>query len=408
MLIPCSFSRLEKTAEMRRRREETGKEKREVTGKIFFGLLSSFILHASSLLLRLGREFFTQVLRTTRMEHQLRSVIWTSALATILILCCAPGAWAHRLHLTNGAVIEADETWEDAQGIWYRQGGVTHLIARARVRAVERRDRRSNGESAEESPARARVERVAFVNDVATAGGPASPLPDEVTASNSAGASAAQSVWIYLAGGARVEAEEAIESADGVWYRRGGLSIFVARARVERIERGLPDANASGTVTAQAHRARGWSTGRARLDSLIRQAGARYGVDPYLIFCVMEQESQFNARAVSPVGAMGLMQLMPGTAARFGVRRPFEPAQNIAGGARYLRDLMRMFGGRVDLVLASYNAGEGAVRRYGHRVPPFRETRNYVRRVGARYGRTATPTAVAAASASTASAPRPQ
>lgn len=86
------------------------------------------------------------------------------------------------------------------------------------------------------------------------------------------------------------------------------------------------------------------------------------------------------------------MQLMPGTAARFGVRHSFDPAQNIAGGTRYLKQLMGKFNGRVDLVLASYNAGEGAVVRFGHRVPPYRETRNYVKRISLRYRQVKTPT----------------
>jgi soluble lytic murein transglycosylase-like protein len=135
----------------------------------------------------------------------------------------------------------------------------------------------------------------------------------------------------------------------------------------------------------------GWTTGSARLDELIRQNGARHGVDPYLIFCVMEHESNFRPRAISPVGARGLMQLMPGTAARFGVRNVFDPAQNISGGTRYLKELLKMWDGRVDLALASYNAGEGAVLKYGMKVPPYRETRNYVRLVGARYGKAAAP-----------------
>jgi soluble lytic murein transglycosylase-like protein len=130
-----------------------------------------------------------------------------------------------------------------------------------------------------------------------------------------------------------------------------------------------------------------WTTGNARVDALIRQNGERYGVDPYLIFCVMEQESHFNQSIVSPKGAMGLMQLMPGTAVRFGVANPYDPAQNIMAGTRYLKGLMQMFGGRVELVLASYNAGEGAVIKFGQRIPPYRETLDYVRLISARYWR---------------------
>ncbi len=116
--------------------------------------------------------------------------------------------------------------------------------------------------------------------------------------------------------------------------------------------------------------------------------GSKYNVDPYLIFLVMEQESHFNTHAVSPKGARGLMQLMPGTAARFGVRRSHDPAQNISGGTRYLRELLNRFNNRVDLVLASYNAGEGAVAKFGNRVPPYQETRNYVKKISYRYKRT--------------------
>ena len=165
---------------------------------------------------------------------------------------------------------------------------------------------------------------------------------------------------------------------------RGNFSVFIERSRIERIERervkSIP-ADADGSWTE-----RGWSTGNTSFDALIRENGARYGVDPYLIFCVMEQESQFKPRIVSPKGARGLMQLMPGTAARFGVRRPFEPADNIMGGTRYLKQLLENFGGRVDLVLAGYNAGEGAVMKYGGNVPPYRETRNYGQRISKRYG----------------------
>lgn len=128
-----------------------------------------------------------------------------------------------------------------------------------------------------------------------------------------------------------------------------------------------------------------WTTGNVTIDNLIRLNGNRYGVDPYLVYCVIRQESGFRTGATSPVGAMGLMQLMPGTAARYGVTNAYDPAQSIKGGTRYLADLLRLFGGRVDLALAGYNAGEGAVMKYGRRVPPYAETRNYVRTIGARY-----------------------
>jgi soluble lytic murein transglycosylase-like protein len=99
----------------------------------------------------------------------------------------------------------------------------------------------------------------------------------------------------------------------------------------------------------------------------------------------MHQESSFKSRAISPKGARGLMQLMPGTAMRFGVTNVFDPRQNIEGGARYLRFLLDRFDGDVNLALAGYNAGEGAVEKYGWRIPPYAETQEYVRRISRRY-----------------------
>jgi Transglycosylase SLT domain len=128
-----------------------------------------------------------------------------------------------------------------------------------------------------------------------------------------------------------------------------------------------------------------WTTGNAKIDALIRQNGARFGVDPYFIYCVIQQESSFSSTALSVKGAQGLMQLMPGTAARYGVMNSNDPAQNIMGGTRYLKDLLQLFHGRIDLVLAGYNAGEGAVIRYGQTIPPYRETRDYVRLISKRY-----------------------
>src|SRR5678815_1841472 len=99
----------------------------------------------------------------------------------------------------------------------------------------------------------------------------------------------------------------------------------------------------------------------------------------------MHQESSFKARAMSYKGARGLMQLMPPTALRFGVSNIWDPKQNIEGGARYMRFLLDLFDGDVRLALAGYNAGEGAVMKYGNRVPPYSETQEYVRRISRRY-----------------------
>lgn len=129
----------------------------------------------------------------------------------------------------------------------------------------------------------------------------------------------------------------------------------------------------------------GFTTGNPKIDELIVAASGRNKVDPVLLYAIMHRESAFNPRAMSYKGARGLMQLMPGTAARFGVRNIFEPSQNIEGGARYVRFLLDLFEGDVALTLAGYNAGEGAVQKYDNQVPPYRETQDYVRLIGARY-----------------------
>ncbi len=129
----------------------------------------------------------------------------------------------------------------------------------------------------------------------------------------------------------------------------------------------------------------GFTTGDPKIDALIVESGARNGVDPVLLYAQMHQESSFKRSAISHKGARGLMQLMPFTAARFGVKDIFDPRQNIEGGARYMRYLLNHFDGDVALALAGYNAGEGAVMKYGRRIPPYRETQEYVRRITGRY-----------------------
>lgn len=120
---------------------------------------------------------------------------------------------------------------------------------------------------------------------------------------------------------------------------------------------------------------------RARYTRLIEAAAERHRLDPELIHAVVRAESSYDPNARSSAGACGLMQLMPATAQRFGVRDVWDPAQNIAGGVAYLRVLIERFEGDLRLVLAAYNAGEGAVAKYGNRIPPYRETQHYVRRV---------------------------
>lgn len=129
----------------------------------------------------------------------------------------------------------------------------------------------------------------------------------------------------------------------------------------------------------------GFTTGDATVDSYILDSGRRNSVDPLLLYAIMHQESTFKPRAMSNKGARGLMQLMPGTAVRFGVTSIWDPKQNIEGGTRYMRFLLDKFDGDVQLALAGYNAGEGAVMKYGYRIPPYSETQEYVRRISRRY-----------------------
>lgn len=146
--------------------------------------------------------------------------------------------------------------------------------------------------------------------------------------------------------------------------------------------------NNSGVKTApplNSFSAHAPSTGDAGVDTLVREAAARHNVDPLLIFAIMRQESSFKKRAVSPKGASGLMQLMPATALRFGVTNIFDARQNIEAGTRYMRWLLDCFGGDVRLALAGYNAGEGAVMKYGRQIPPYIETQQYVQRISAHY-----------------------
>lgn len=260
---------------------------------------------------------------------------------------------SNRITLSDGYSFEADEVWKNGDEIWFRKGKISQRLEKS----------------------------VSSVKPVAKAS--ATSVDNPLQASKTSKplvAEATPNIWIHLVGGARFRVDEVHETGDGAWYTRANLSIFMERNRIARIERELP--GAAGGASSN----RDWTSGNPWIDGLIKTNGERYGLDPYLVFLVIEQESQFRQRAVSPKGARGLMQLMPGTARRLGVRDSFDPVQNIMGGSRYLKELMNMFGGRVDLALASYNAGEGAVMKYGRAVPPYRETRDYVKKITKRYG----------------------
>jgi soluble lytic murein transglycosylase-like protein len=121
-----------------------------------------------------------------------------------------------------------------------------------------------------------------------------------------------------------------------------------------------------------------WQRRAAVYSELIDQAAHQAHVHPALLRAVIAVESAFDPQAVSPKGAQGLMQLRPATALRYGVKRPFDPAENLRGGARYLGDLLKRYGNDMELALAAYNAGEDAVDQHGRSIPPFAETRAYI------------------------------
>jgi len=139
---------------------------------------------------------------------------------------------------------------------------------------------------------------------------------------------------------------------------------------------GLPGSDVSGAGAPNAPA----PVPPAQIDALVEQNATTWQVDPALLKAVIANESGFNANATSKVGAQGLMQLMPATAASLGVRDAYDPAQNVAGGARYLRGLLDRFGGNPRLAVAAYNAGPGAVAKYND-VPPYAETQSYVTNV---------------------------
>jgi soluble lytic murein transglycosylase-like protein len=177
--------------------------------------------------------------------------------------------------------------------------------------------------------------------------------------------------------GAQVPAQAASSSA-----------AFASQLQTATASAAITDPTASTTATDATGTASLMATGASELPAdvpygaQITAAAKKYGIDPALLAGLVKQESGFNPNAGSPAGARGLTQLMPGTAAGLGVTNVLDPAQSLDGGAKYLRAQLDAFGGDVARALAAYNAGPGAVKRYGG-VPPYAETQNYVRAVQA-------------------------
>jgi hypothetical protein len=192
---------------------------------------------------------------------------------------------------------------------------------------------------------------------------PASPAPKLVRKKDAKGK------WVVVVDDKLIKKTASVKPvqsvSDGLAAREGGLTTKL--------------------VMGSSPHLKGFTTGDTVIDSYIVDSSRRYGIDPLLIYSQMHQESTFKQRAISPKGARGLMQLMPGTARRFGVSNIFDPKQNIDAGVKYMRWLLDTFSGDLNLALAGYNAGEGAVMKYGWQIPPYRETQEYVRRISSRY-----------------------
>ena len=173
-----------------------------------------------------------------------------------------------------------------------------------------------------------------------------------------------------------------------VLYRVTGLVMILASVLILHGRVTAPVGAATPAVEHKRRELGDLTSGDRGIDKMIRRAGAKYGVDPKLIYYVMRQESQFKPAARSGKDAQGLMQIISATAARFKIENRYDPAQNIEGGVRYLRWLLKRFNGNVNLALAGYNAGEGSVEKCGNKVPDYKETKNYVQNIASAYGKT--------------------
>jgi soluble lytic murein transglycosylase-like protein len=183
---------------------------------------------------------------------------------------------------------------------------------------------------------------------------------------------------VLLAAAGLVTASPVAEAQIFAWRDASGQLVLSDKARAD----GGQETTYEVAGTARQVRVTRPADGRsAKFDPLIEAHAQEHGLEADLVRAVIQVESGFNPYAVSPKGAMGLMQLMPATASDLGVVNPFEPEQNIRGGVAYLKQLLDRFDHKVELALAAYNAGPGAVDKYGQQVPPYRETQAYVKKI---------------------------
>lgn len=296
----------------------------------------------------------------------------------VLTLCCliygSTVVLADELRLRDGTIIKVDESWERNEDLWYRQGQVIRSIPLSEVLRVKDAITANAISPVGSKSSSRRARRFSQTSEVPIAAAP-TPIPDP---------NAKPITRIIFKDGLQLDADSIWEMGDRIGYRLGTIQAFIDRSDVAQVLKNYipPTPQLEKPTTPTPFN---FTTKHAGLDQLIATNAARHNVDPLLIYLVMQQESGFNYRAVSPVGARGLMQLMPATARSLGVRNIHDPVENVEAGTRYLKTLLQKFNGDINLALAGYNAGEDAVVRYGYRVPPYRETINYVRRISWAY-----------------------
>ena len=169
------------------------------------------------------------------------------------------------------------------------------------------------------------------------------------------------------------------------WRDASGSLVLSNKPRLDNVE-GMTTYAVPGPTLIRTTTKPPTATAINRYDDIIKQHSTTHGISADLVRAVIQAESGFNPRAISPKGAMGLMQLMPATARELGVNDPFQPSDNIRGGVTYLARLLSRFKHNVELALAAYNAGPGSVDKYGGVVPPYRETQAYVKKITAKPG----------------------